>query len=48
MIFTHAYIWPERSNVEYFLSKFVPKGVDCRLLSDKETPTADIAMVKMG
>ena len=47
MISTRIYIWPEHGDVEYFLSKFARKGADCRLLSDKETLTADIAMLKI-
>ena len=46
MITIHVYIWPERADVDYFLSKLATKGriADC---IRKTEATADTAMMKM-
>ena len=48
MITSQVYIWPERGDVDYFLSKLAPKPkgqiADCIRIREA---TADTAMMKM-
>ena len=46
MITIHVYIWPERADVDYFLSKLATKGriADCIRI---RKATADTALMKM-
>ena len=44
MTSTGVYTWPERGDVEYFVSKFVPTGADGRLV-DYYTTGADGRLV---
>ena len=37
MIFAHVYIWPERGDVECFLSKLAPKGRTEDCIRQRET-----------
>ena len=46
MITAHVYIWPERGDVDYFLSKLAPKGQIADCIRIREA-TADTAMMKM-
>ena len=46
MITAHVYIWPERGDVDYFLSKLAPKGQIADWIRTREG-TADTAMIKM-
>ena len=43
----HVYIWPERGDVDYFLSKLVPKGQIADWIRIRES-TADTAMASRG
>ena len=46
MIIAHVYIWPERGDVDYFLTKLAPAGqiADCIRIRPS---TADKVMMKM-
>ena len=46
MITAHVYIWPERGDVDYLLSKLAPKGQIADCIRIREV-TADTAMMKM-
>ena len=46
MITAHVYIWPERGDVDYLLSKLATKGQNADCISIKEA-TADTALMKM-
>ena len=46
MITAHVYIWPEHGDVDYFLSKLVPKGHIVVCIRIREA-IADTAMMKM-
>ena len=36
MITANVYVWPERGDVDYFLSKISAKRADCRLDQNKK------------
>ena len=46
IISAHIPNWPERGDVEYFLSKLVPKGWDCDCIRLKMA-VADTVMMKI-
>ena len=46
MITTHAYIWPEPGDVDYFLSKLAPKGQIANCIRIREA-IEDTAIMKM-
>ena len=45
MITANVYIWPERGDVDYFLSKLAPKGQIAGCIRVREA-TVDTAMMK--
>ena len=43
--YPHIYIWPERGNVDYFLSKLAPKGQIADRIRIREAGTDKLELV---